>query len=407
MGFFSKIFKGVKKVFKKIGKGIKSAFKKFGKFMNKIGVVGQIAMMFILPGIGNALASGVGSALGLQGVQGMSTLVSGTSGAGGLLGSSSAVLRGAGQVIKYAGKVASMPSKVFNSITSGIKTTITEFSKTLGSKLGLKGEFFANASDNFFGEGSAFEKSAEAFKAPFTPEQVASAAEKATVELDTIEQPPTSTSDGFMKASNTVVGDPSSTFESSLSPSDVAKTVNSASIKDFEALGFKIKGDVGDVGFKFGDNEMFINTESLSKLGETGLDKILQPYQTGEQYQQKSLLSRATSTVVEGIKGLPEKGIQEAKSFFDDPFDNLGEKITKGVQSKSLQALGLEDKPMAPVYNQYAAYVPSFDTAPQGSYGAPEIMNARSFEQQVSNNPNPFGYTAFQYNQYMNQYTTA
>ena len=33
MGFFSKIFKGVKKVFKKIGKGIKSAFAKVGKFM--------------------------------------------------------------------------------------------------------------------------------------------------------------------------------------------------------------------------------------------------------------------------------------------------------------------------------------------------------------------------------------
>ena len=52
MGFFSKAFKKIKKgfksAFKSIGKGIKSAFKKFGKFMGKIGVVGQIAMMFIL-----------------------------------------------------------------------------------------------------------------------------------------------------------------------------------------------------------------------------------------------------------------------------------------------------------------------------------------------------------------------
>ena len=57
MGFFSKIWKGLKKGVKKIGKGIKSAFKKFGKFMNKIGILGQIAMMFILPGIGQALGS--------------------------------------------------------------------------------------------------------------------------------------------------------------------------------------------------------------------------------------------------------------------------------------------------------------------------------------------------------------
>ena len=47
MGFFKKIFKGVKKVFKKIGKGIKGVFKGIGKFMNKIGIVGQLALMFL------------------------------------------------------------------------------------------------------------------------------------------------------------------------------------------------------------------------------------------------------------------------------------------------------------------------------------------------------------------------
>ena len=55
MGFFSKVFKSVGKVFKKIGKGIKSAFKKFGKFMNKIGILGQVAMFFIMPYVGAAL----------------------------------------------------------------------------------------------------------------------------------------------------------------------------------------------------------------------------------------------------------------------------------------------------------------------------------------------------------------
>ena len=56
MGFFSKIGKGIKSAFKSIGAGIKSAFKRFGKFMNKIGVLGQVAMMFILPGVGSMLA---------------------------------------------------------------------------------------------------------------------------------------------------------------------------------------------------------------------------------------------------------------------------------------------------------------------------------------------------------------
>ena len=47
MGFFSKLWKGVKKTFKKIGRGIKKVFKKVGKWAGKLGVVGQIALSFI------------------------------------------------------------------------------------------------------------------------------------------------------------------------------------------------------------------------------------------------------------------------------------------------------------------------------------------------------------------------
>ena len=59
MGFFSKIFKGVKRVFRKIGRGIKSVFRGIGKFVDKLGIVGQLALMFLLPGSG--FLSGMGS----------------------------------------------------------------------------------------------------------------------------------------------------------------------------------------------------------------------------------------------------------------------------------------------------------------------------------------------------------
>ena len=112
-------------------------------------------------------------------------------------------------------------------------------------------------------------------------------------------------------------------------------------------------------------------------------------------------LAEAPRNLYEGVKGKTE-------TFLEDPagalFDDFGAKVTEGVQSQSLQALGLEDKPQAPIYNQYAAYVPSFDVAPQGTYGAPEIMSARDFEQQVTNNTSPYGYTAFQYQNYMAQF---
>ena len=64
MGILSKIWKktGGRAVWKKLGKTIKSAVMKVGKFMNKIGIVGQIALGLLLPGIGSALGAWAGTA---------------------------------------------------------------------------------------------------------------------------------------------------------------------------------------------------------------------------------------------------------------------------------------------------------------------------------------------------------
>ena len=62
MGFLSKIWRGVKKVFKKIGKGVKKVFAKIGKFADKFGVVGQIGLMLIPWGtVFSSLFGGIGS----------------------------------------------------------------------------------------------------------------------------------------------------------------------------------------------------------------------------------------------------------------------------------------------------------------------------------------------------------
>lgn len=49
MGLFKKVFKGVKKTFKKIARGIKKVVKKVGKAFGKLGVVGQLGLMFLMP----------------------------------------------------------------------------------------------------------------------------------------------------------------------------------------------------------------------------------------------------------------------------------------------------------------------------------------------------------------------
>jgi hypothetical protein len=105
MGLLSKAWKGIKKGFKKIGKAIKRGFKKFGKFMGKIGIVGQLAMMFILPGIGSAMMQGMMKGLGSLGTS--------------LSAASNPLLQGAGAVLNGAHKFATSAGRIFRTVTDG------------------------------------------------------------------------------------------------------------------------------------------------------------------------------------------------------------------------------------------------------------------------------------------------
>ena len=199
MGFLSKAWKGVKKGFKSIGKGIKSAFKSFGKFMGKIGIVGQIAMMYILPVVGQSLMSGIGNAFGAAvgqtaaqataataaatasaatataGAAATAAVGTGTATAaqaaaieagkvastelakgvatktltktvvdgvttyagkaGGMLGSSNAIISGAGKVLQAASNFVRVGANAFSTVTEGISSFIGEFGKTALNKI--------------------------------------------------------------------------------------------------------------------------------------------------------------------------------------------------------------------------------------------------------------------------------
>lgn len=49
MGIFSKVWRGIKKTVKKVARGIKKVVKKVGKAFGKLGIVGQIGLMFLMP----------------------------------------------------------------------------------------------------------------------------------------------------------------------------------------------------------------------------------------------------------------------------------------------------------------------------------------------------------------------
>ena len=150
MGFFSSLWKGIKKVFKKIGKGIKKAVKGIGKFVGKLGIVGQIGMMFFMPHIGGFLMKGLsGAAKALLGVTGK--------GLGGTLA------RGLGTVLNGAHKFATTAGNVFSTVSEGV----SQFAKTALNK--IPGVSIEGAATDFFGNDSAWSRTLDKAGTVFDP----------------------------------------------------------------------------------------------------------------------------------------------------------------------------------------------------------------------------------------------
>lgn len=140
MGFLRKVTKkigrAIKKVGKKVGKAFKSIMKPFSKVFNKLGPLGSIAMMMILPGVGTML-SGFGANM--------------------VAGASTAFGTAAGTAVQFMGNainyVASAPQKIFGSITDALGrgfNALTGKTTTGGSWL-----------DNFKKDFGSFDVSAE------------------------------------------------------------------------------------------------------------------------------------------------------------------------------------------------------------------------------------------------------
>ena len=442
MGFFSKIWKGLKKGVKSIGKGIKSAFKKFGKFMNKIGILGQVAMFFILPGIGQALGSmwtgiagqtaaqGAAATAGATAAAGVSTAASGLM-AGGV------VSQAAGSAMRFVSSAVSKVGTVFSNVTQGITETLGNFAKTASNN--LFGTSF-DAAANFFGPGdSAWSRSfGESSRISNLTQSegffdARDAARESNFKISQTEKA-LNTSKG-QQALEKTVSEQGSDFLNVPELPDLRKGLEGVDItggaplvesayqpltaEQIKSFGtgmsddmlsdykFNIEGVAGDKKFTFGDRVRFISEENLTKLGQIDDIDYFKNFQTPV-VEAESLLSRLKT----GIKGIPDRASAKIGEIADDPLGYVGKGMEKrfqsGVQTRLMQEAGIIEKPeYVQNYVSNNAYVPSFESfgGSQQQYGAPEIMNARSFEQQVTNNPNPYGYTAFQYGNYMSQYS--
>jgi len=153
MGLFGKIFKGITKVFRSVGKFIKKGFKKFGKFMNKLGIAGQIGMMFVSYGLSTALMKGL-TTVGGKFMGGLSKLASPVSGAtGGLNKAAGVILKGAQRVADVGRAVKGGVTGVFGTITDSVKGVLKPVMKQVGSVFRLtdplpEGQFFSTVGNN-------------------------------------------------------------------------------------------------------------------------------------------------------------------------------------------------------------------------------------------------------------------
>ena len=108
MGIFSKVWKGLKKGVKKIGKGIKKVFTKVTGAIGKLGIVGQIGMMLLMPYATGALTSFFGASGTLSGW------------ATGLMKSANIGGQALGHTLNLVQKSAAFVGKVYTGITETI-----------------------------------------------------------------------------------------------------------------------------------------------------------------------------------------------------------------------------------------------------------------------------------------------
>tara|TARA_R110002110_G_scaffold14692_3_gene67514 strand:+ start:1469 stop:2641 length:1173 start_codon:yes stop_codon:yes gene_type:complete len=372
---FKKIGSGFKKAFKSIGKGIKSAVGKIGKFMGKIGWVGQLALMFTPVG---AMLSGMMGSIGNV-AGGMFSNITGALAKGGKFA------QGAGKLLEAGASFAKAGHSAFRTITDGVAAFTNEFVGATLNKIpgmesllpGIKGKEFGNlwsATENAVMENA--NKVVAYFQDGLKSGGQVFSATQANVVNDAVALTGKGTIPGS-KAQTGMTDKPSTgetvpnTYEAYVS--DSAEGVN--------PLDYDVSG-LPDV------------TQATESLGG------------GIPAAKESLLSQVTDygsnlydNAVTAVQEIPGKILEAPGKFVDD----IGKRVVGGIETKAMQAIGLEDKPVYET-TQYNAYVPEFNMAPAGQYASTDI-NDRAMQIQVSGQnhyqQNPYGYGAAQYLQQM------
>ena len=411
MGFFSKIFKGVKKTFKKIGRGIKSAFAKVGKFMGKIGIVGQIALGLMLPGIGGMLGKWAVTAMG----------------------SGNALVSAAGHFVNAAVNIGTKAGSVFKTVTEGVTKVIGETVGAALNKIPGAGDALKSITG---GKLDITEKTfTKAFEAAGTAMTDVATAGRSLFSMDTltannkfgqkwIDETMTKINNGTPLPEITtpdldLSGKMPEDFNVTEMPGNVDMTRRNIDLPPGQQSIVNPTGNFDnitlDTNSAYDPSKEALNTTQTFGEGTTSA-AVEGPMGQGDfprgmiddagTLNNDSLLAKSQETGF--FEGVYNKGVQEFKDFKADPFAGASERVQSAIQTRAMQAVDLIAKPEF-TSNQYSSNIQLSDDLSSTSIRTGRIadFDPRAYESsQKLFDLNPYGNTAIQIagrEQYLNR----
>jgi len=300
MGLFSKVWKGIKKVGKKIAKRVKKTFKSIGKAIGKLGVVGQIGMMFLMPYAMGALSSFAGSALGTVGKWSAN-----------LLSKSGVGAKALGHTLNMVHKAGTFAGKVYTTISDTIGNAVDRVSNF------AKGEGFtlSEGRTSIFAKGNERSLlSTEGYQLP-EPTTVAKPTVAPEVKLDFDTVAPTKDATGMIDI-NTLAKDVEVQTQLAKTSADMlgTTTVESKGLLDFDAS--KIEMPKLDITGK-ATEEVTKDLTLGQKITEFATGKVQEGIETIKAYDPAKALTQGVDKIIYN-KALEAGGVDTTADYIDE-----------------------------------------------------------------------------------------
>ena len=325
MGWLSSAWKSTKNAFKKVGKIIKKGIAKVGKFMNKIGIVGQIALGLMLPGIGQMLGTWAGTA------------------------STNIFSAAAKSFVNGAINLGTKVGSVFKTVTSGVTKVVGQTVGTALNKVGL-GDVVKNMGwditgmNNFTGPNGVFQTAGDEIAKSLS-------AGRDLFSMDTL----TGTNKYALQAqAKAVAAGPNLTGEPNMSrvelPAGPEPQMSGLTDGDTTSLLSQQTPVAASSTVPVSSTPVAIPAPNLAD-GLQGVDLTQAATDTvAQKVTDPDSLMGKVGELWEETKALPGKTVDQAITEMADfrPLEGLGNKVTEGVASTSLRKMGLATP--TPVY---------------------------------------------------------